>query len=594
MTVEQRVDKIRREYTDLLGGLGTRTESRALVADFAARLIDLYGDLETEMHSRLEDISVLHDISRSLMSILDVDQLLSNIVESVKERLDVDCCSLLLLDSGRAYLKIRAASGERFSPEVMAKTRIQLGEGIAGTVALQGEPLLVKDIEKYPQWKKGRNPGYTGNSFLCVPMRIEGEVIGVINVNGKPGQQDLDEHDLTLLSILAGAASSALANARLYERLGDREHFISCIAQSIPTGLMALAPDGTILMFNRTLSRFFNVAVETVEGREYEQVLAVGIVNALRPIVKNGWETGLSTGQTLEVAQEGETQRLPLEVTGVLLRDEEGTINGLLLVFRDISESREITKLKELDRLKSNFIAVASHELRTPLTSIIASLYLLENLTNEAADPKQLSLIDILHRNAQRLLALVNDLLDLARLDSHTQHLTVENVSVSALVQAVRESILPAAEKKHISVESQIDEDLRFDLDREKFEQVLLNLVSNAIKFTPEDGAVTVTAKKEKGILQVDVRDTGIGIPDDSRAKIFDTFYQVEDAPERTARGTGLGLPICRKIVELHGGSISLESQLGEGTVFTVTVPPATGISNGHASNNRESSAIRD
>ncbi|HNT36354.1 MAG TPA: ATP-binding protein, partial [bacterium] len=269
---------------------------------------------------------------------------------------------------------------------------------------------------------------------------------------------------------------------------------------------------------------------------------------------------------------------LPLEVTGALLRDQEFTITGLLLSFRDISESREIDKLRRLDQMKSNFVSVASHELRTPLTSMIASLSLLNSSGDAGMNESQRSLIRILYRNSKRLLDLVNDILDLSRLESETITLRSKKTRIGSLLLHAIDSMRQAAEAKGIQIQCKASESLEFVLDEEKFEQVLLNLLSNAIKFTPEGGRIALSAERAPGSeLRIQVSDTGTGIPDEDTERIFDKFYQVEDAPNRTSQGTGLGLAICRKIVELHQGTIWVESELGKGSTFVIEVPcPAT------------------
>lgn len=565
------VEEVRQRFADVSDRLGELTQNEKALLEFNADLVQQYADLEAEMHSRLEDVTMLHNISRSLMSILDPDALLRNIVDSVKDRLSVESCSLLLLDEQRSFLQIQAASGKRFDEKMIRETRIPIGQGISGTVAQTGEPILVSDIESDPRWGRSNRSGYSSRSLLCVPMKVQDEVIGVLNVNEKLNETPFDEYDLKILSILAANASAALASARFIREIRNKESLISNITQSVPSGLLAIGLEGEVLLINRALRRFMRIENPSPIGKPYASVLGSGVIGLLEPIMNRAWETGSISPETIELARDDGF--LPIEISGVLLRNEQGTITGILLGFRDISESREIDKLRRLDQMKSNFVSVASHELRTPLTSMIASLSLLNSSGEVGMSESQRSLVRILYRNSKRLLDLVNDILDLSRLESETITLRTRSVRVGSMLQHVYDSMNQAAEAKSVQVEIHVSDCLDFVLDEEKFEQVLLNLLSNAIKFTPEEGRIVISAEKAESGLQIWVADTGTGIPDEDKERIFDKFYQVEDAQSRTSQGTGLGLAICRKLVELHNGRIWVESELGKGSTFVIFVP---------------------
>jgi two-component system sensor histidine kinase BarA len=253
-------------------------------------------------------------------------------------------------------------------------------------------------------------------------------------------------------------------------------------------------------------------------------------------------------------------------------------------------------RLKELDRLKSNFLATVSHELRTPLTSIIGySEMLVEGLAGGLA-PEQLEFVKTIHAKSGQLLSLIMGLLDLGKLESGTVRMTMTAVRIEAVLAEVVSTLTPTARKKGVKLalgpQSELTE-LRGDPER--LRQVFLNLVENAIKFTPAQGSVTIDAEMvedddgqddshEEGLallaptralLQVRVADTGIGIPEPERAKVFDAFYQVDSSSTREYGGTGLGLSIVKRLVEAHGGSILIQDNRPRGTVFVVRLPRA-------------------
>jgi two-component system sensor histidine kinase BarA len=253
-------------------------------------------------------------------------------------------------------------------------------------------------------------------------------------------------------------------------------------------------------------------------------------------------------------------------------------------------------KLKELDRLKSNFLATVSHELRTPLTSIIGySEMLIEGLAGELA-PEQMEFVKTIHAKGGHLLSLIMSLLDMSKLESGTMRLTMQAVVIEPVLAEVVSTLTPTARKKGVKLELDLKPELaELHGDPERLRQIFLNLVENAIKFTPAKGTVTLRGAmvedadmgeddEDAGLalvaptrarLQICVADTGIGIPARERAKVFDAFYQVDSSSTREYGGTGLGLSIVKRLVEGHGGSIRIESNEPRGTVFVVRLPQA-------------------
>jgi signal transduction histidine kinase len=240
---------------------------------------------------------------------------------------------------------------------------------------------------------------------------------------------------------------------------------------------------------------------------------------------------------------------------------------------RDLAVANE--RLQELDRLKSDFVSNVSHELRTPLTAIKGAVDL---VLREVAGPlteKQVHYLNRVKSNTQHLAGLINDLLDLSRIESGKIDVKFSRVSLSGLVHEVMETLRPVAAEKVIALDATIREpSILVWADRDKINQVLMNLIGNAIKFTPAQGTVTVSALKNGSErVQVSVSDTGPGVPSEEKGKIFDRFYQIAQAGEVKPRGTGLGLAICKALVELHGGRIWVESTMTRGSTFSFTLP---------------------
>jgi PAS domain S-box-containing protein len=260
----------------------------------------------------------------------------------------------------------------------------------------------------------------------------------------------------------------------------------------------------------------------------------------------------------------GET--FPFEVA--LFRFETPAGERFAANVQDISERREV------DRLKSEFVATVSHELRTPLTSIRGSLGLLVAGVTGELTPQGRELVRLAERNAVRLTALINDILDFERLDSGRVSMQFAAVDLQTLVEQSFESVRAFADEQEISIASSPAR-ARMWADADRIVQVLVNLLSNAIKFSAAGREVRVWAEDHGSRVRVFVKDHGRGIPATHRQRIFERFFQVEDSDKRDQAGTGLGLAICKAIVEHHGGRIGVESEMKVGSTFWFEIPTA-------------------
>lgn len=239
----------------------------------------------------------------------------------------------------------------------------------------------------------------------------------------------------------------------------------------------------------------------------------------------------------------------------------------------------DITSFKELDQLKSDFVNLVSHELRSPLSSIIMQVkVILDGLAGELTD-KQRDMLKRSHDKMQGLLDLINDLLDLAKMESGHRHLEQTPLQVGEVLTEVVDFLRDKAEKQKIALELSLPQDLpQIRADRRALEEVFTNLLSNAIKYSPDGGCVRITALSHVDYLEARVSDEGIGIEEDEIPKIFDKFYRVKHSQTRQVIGTGLGLAIVKNIIEAHRGSIDVESQVGQGTTFKVLLPVAAEV----------------
>src|SRR5207248_859016 len=252
---------------------------------------------------------------------------------------------------------------------------------------------------------------------------------------------------------------------------------------------------------------------------------------------------------------------------------------------RLVAELRETNRqLKEASDHKSVFLANMSHELRTPLNAIIGfSELLIDARPAQFDDETQKRFLTQVHTSGKHLLGLINDILDLSKVEAGQLDLHPQMVHVASVIDQVASTIEPLAQLKHIAVRTDVDGVGDIMADMGKLRQMLLNLVSNAIKFTPDDGTVTITARRVPASVEISVADNGIGISEDDQNKIFHEFFQVDTGPGRREQGTGLGLALTRRFALLHGGDVRVNSVLGKGSIFTLRLPLETFIvADGH------------
>jgi PAS domain S-box-containing protein len=359
-------------------------------------------------------------------------------------------------------------------------------------------------------------------------------------------------------------AERALARDALARISRQNELILDAAAE----GIYGLDPQGYTLFLNPAAARMLGRAPDDVIGRPFEAVLGMGAAEAGGEGV-NPVRATLGSGVAREVKdaafRRGDGSSFPVEYASTPIV-EDGRITGAVITFRDVTERREV------ERMKDEFVSIVSHELRTPLTSIRGSLGLLAAGKLGEVPEKGRRMLDIAVQNTDRLVRLINDILDIERIESGRVTMELRSVDASELAHQSVDVMSAMAEKAGVRLFAWADrQPLAADPDR--ILQVLTNLLSNAIKFSPAGAEVALTVERGEGEVLFRVRDQGRGIPADRLESIFERFSQVDSSDARDKGGTGLGLAICRSIVQQHGGRIWVESAPGEGSTFTFTLP---------------------
>jgi PAS domain S-box-containing protein len=378
-----------------------------------------------------------------------------------------------------------------------------------------------------------------------------------------------------------GVSRDISKEVKLEQKIKETKDFLGNIIESSPDSIITVDLKGKITSFSR--------GAEDILGYKAEEMIGTSILELYPPDARKERDEWISRVLKGEMIRSKRTKWLnkngdilDISISLSLLKDAEGKPIGTVGVARDITKEVEAERqlkeayehLKELDKMKDDFLSTITHELRTPLTAIMGSIDLMLDKKTGGLNEKQSGLLSIAEEEAIRLDNLISDLLDLAKTEGRRGKLSFEKLSVREVVDEAIEEIKIQARKKGISIERNIQRGLPPVMgDKEQLKRVVTNLLGNAVKFNKNNGKVRVKAGQKGDTVEVSIADTGIGIPEEDLDKIFEKFYRIETGTTRKYGGTGLGLTIAKRIVEAHGGKIWAESVLGEGSKFVLTLP---------------------
>jgi PAS domain S-box-containing protein len=410
-------------------------------------------------------------------------------------------------------------------------------------------------------------------SLAMFPIVSKQRALGFIAVGSKKFHK-FTKSEIRLLMAFSSQLGAALENAQLYDEVTKSKAYIENLVENAADIILSTDLEDQILTWNRGAEVTLGYSKEEVIGKHLSILLPPQRVHELAEMrAKVEISGALRDIEVVSNRKDGTAIYLSLSVSPITGID--GKIVGFLRVAKDVTEKKRYERrLKELDKMKSDFVSNVSHELRTPLTAIKGSVdNMLDGLTGDLNEKQSRYLVRI-KSNTDRLARLINDLLDLSKIEAGIK-LKSTNLGLVTIAREVAESLGPVAAEKFISFEIKCAEnDLTVWADPDRISEVLTNLLGNAIKFTPTNGTVTLSLQRNgTQWVKVSVADTGPGIPSEEANRIFDKFYQVTQAEKQKAVGTGLGLSITKALVEMHGGKIWLESGGGRGSIFSFTLP---------------------
>ncbi|PRO66641.1 ATP-binding protein [Alkalicoccus urumqiensis] len=508
--------------------------------EYEKQKIDRYSQLNQTMSTKLDKqeflnsifvyVNELYPCSRSMLLLLEEDayRAMGMSVESIGRWINADKTEWLERLQNEPHILIRRNASE-------AEAGIAEGEAEA--------------VDYYAAVRGG-----------------EGDILGIYAATryGRPyGEEEMEEIE-SLLSHVGLGLERSLA----HEEITRSRKLSQDILDNVNEAIQFVDRDGTVLQVNQAMKKLLGArASAPVDGwnlRRWKKPLLSRSEDTEELEAFFNWFCEGSYEGTMahQFVQVQDQERRVFVVYGTTVYDDSEAL-GTVFVYRDM------TREYELDQMKSELVSTVSHELRTPLSSVLGFTELL--LNRELKPERQKRYLTTIHKEAKRLTNLINDFLDLQRMESGSQPYTMEDVRMEELVMDVLGQF--RHEENHRLSFADTSVSTLVEADKERLQQVLTNLISNAIKFSPGGGDVVVQMENSTGALHVSVKDEGLGIPEHAKASLFQKFQRVDEDDRQNIGGTGLGLAICREIIERHGGRIWVESEPGEGSVFTFRLP---------------------
>lgn len=534
------------------------------------------GELTTRQETLLESLR------EEMEAPLSLNALLTLLLRWALDSTGAEAGAISLVDHERGDVVVYVYEGyarDPFARDVYGEPRRRWSwdVGVVGKVARTGRTVLLRDVSQDPDYQPGSSDV---RAELAAPIVFEGRALAVL-VLDSPRSAAFGESELAFTQALCASATQALRRALRYQELLESSTQLSQVFSSLPSGLALLDGQGRVLRHNPAWLSVWGIGPFDLDSSFHMPWDLVPLLLA-RLDDPLGLTDFCATGQSSPTEVQTTTVLLhephqELQVLSVPTRDSQGHLTGRLWVVSDVTREREA------DRLKSEFMSVVSHELRTPLTSILGYTELL--LARAFAPDEQREFVKTVYNEASHLSQIVEDLLGFSRLETGNVKLNQWVVSVRQLIGELTPHLNIHLSNRHrlvIHIPNQLPPAY---VDRDKVKQILFNLLTNAAKYSPRGGEISLSVEETADLpadhppgrfLLLAVRDQGIGIAPEDQPHIWERFYRVDNSNTRRIGGTGLGLSITRALVELHGGRIWVESVLGKGSRFLFTLPVAT------------------
>ncbi len=523
--------------------------------------------------------SLLAEAGKLFASSLDVEEILQVVAEKVGKSLDV-LCGIYLLEADGETLTLKGVHHPNQAKvdlvlKMIEASPVRVGRGLAGRAIMASRTIVVdgQGPDAFPGCDRPYFRAMNPTSAISVPLRAKDRILGAMIVSITDSDRRFDAGDIGLVEQLAERTATSIENAQLYHRARTEQMKLEAVISGMADGVVIVDKDGKMVTANRAAQEIFGKPTEarmrdtgSSPLREPSTIDCPSCpidVLPLNKVLTNGG--GVVIEEITLRRDDGDSRTCQVSAAPVL--DAAGAITGAVAVLRDV------TAIREVERMKDEFISVVSHELRAPLTAISGYTQMLaRQLSKRPSLEVELGELDLVNAHAQRLTTLVQEILDIPRLESGRLRLNKHSVSLQALTKAFVDRLRLPSDAHTVKV--RVPKDLPpVYADPRRVEQILWNLINNAVKYSPNGGQVLVSVKPHGQEAIVSVRDWGIGIERKELHKLFERFYRVDNKENREFEGIGLGLHIARMLVESHDGSIWATSRKGHGSAFSFSLP---------------------
>ena len=545
----------------------TQLANQAAVALANAGLVE-------QLEARLREQSLLYQASAQIAATLESEGVAQAATDSLLVALSASACAFSRWDP----------AGGRLRLQIALRDGLPIQDQLPNEILPQDVPALLDSIQRGTpvQWNTTNAPGEPereyllharkARSLLAVPLIVGEELLGLIEALDQ-SDRVFDDAEVRSAQTIGAQAAIALQNTDLFQRISESYDRLMAVLNSTQEGMLMVDTAGRVVLANPRLETLTGVTPASLRGASIAD-----------PALDLAGRLGFTAGQVDSLVQALPSGHVPttgivryelerpsprfLQRTDTPVRDARGSLAGLLIVVRDVTEDR---KLEESRRQLTEMIV---HDLRSPLTAILSSLRVLEGATpQEARSPIAGQALTVSNRSIQRMLVLVNSLLDIAKLETGELRLSLKPVSVERLCAELLPPFVQEANEQGVFLSSEFAPAIPdVHADAEILERVLINLLDNALKFTPDGGSISLRAVESAGELHMSVSDTGPGVPPEFRDRIFVRFGQIPGISGRR-HGTGLGLAFAKLAIEAHHGRIWVEDNPGGGSVFRFTLP---------------------
>lgn len=537
---------------------------RMVVSELQGKIKDLEEDLSTA--------ASMAEMPQVVVTRPELRQTLSRLINRVAMIVQAQKVMILLYQAEAGELAVL--------PPAMGVTEAQANElhvspddGICGLVYRSGEAAVYNDALNDPRTVDSEVSLLRIRNGIVVPLKIkqrddeerivDERVIGVLHVMNKRYEQQFNEDDVRLMEMLADQAAAVIANAQLYIELTEVKQRLEETFESIHSGVIVVSAQGKIRLINPAACHMLGLPHGDYQGRVLNEIVRhEGVVAILNETLSSGTE------QAKEMEFD-ELKRIYKAETS-MMSGEGGDPQNVVVIFTDITEIRQV------ERMKTTFVSTVSHELRTPLTSIkgfVATL--LDDEDGSLYDDEtRYEFYTIIDQECDRLTRLINDLLNVSRIESgRALDMNIQQVNLFELVNRVLTTQRQYT-NRHELVSTVPEEFPAIEADTDKVQQILDNLIGNAVKYSPDGGQITISGEDEGETVRLDLSDQGLGVPEEYRETIFGRFEMVNSDDRKAVKGTGIGLFLVRHLARAHGGEVWLSaSEVGKGSTFSVRLP---------------------